>query len=192
MTFKRVRETIKRIRRWVEHWHRGPLKYISTALYWLRTHTINKYHLVDCRCPRNGYSWGWFDRSELLLFANMAILKEYVEKESHQIAWDSPDWPIGQHLWKEMSEILKWWDHDRKLEHDAYDELLTKAYGFKDCTVFEPCEDNPHLHRMRFTRENDPAWRADCDRCREAEEALEKKDEEMLIRLIKIRGALWS
>lgn len=180
---------LSQARRWLEDKLPKP---VGNFFYWLRTHTYNKYHLVDCRYPRNGYSWGWIDRSELILFANMAILKDYVEKESHQIAWDSEDWPIGQVIYKEMMEILHWWEHDRKLEHDAYDELLTKAYGFEDCTVFEPCEDNPHLHRMVFTRRGDPEWEEDCRKCHEAEEALDKKDEEMLIRLIKIRGYLWS
>lgn len=189
MTFKKFLSPFRRVRRWVESWHRKPFKYISTALYWFRTHTYNKYHLIDCRCPHNGYSWGWFDRSEIMVFAMMAILKEYVEKESYQIDWDSD--PHHAEAKKEMDTILEWWNRGRKEEHDAYDALLHKAYGFKDCTVFEPCEDNPHLHRMRFTRE-DPEWRADCDRCHEAEQALEKKDEDMMIRLVKIRGYLWS
>lgn len=178
-----------RLRQWAESWKKKPFRYVSTALYWLRTHTYNKYHLIDCRCPHNGYSWGWFDRSEIILFANMAILKEFVEKESYQINWDGD--PEHAAVKKEMDAILDWWNRGRKEEHDAYDALLTKAYGFENCMIFEPTED-PHLARMKFTREGNPEWEADCQKCQEAEEALGKKDEEMMIRLIKIRGCMWS
>lgn len=177
------------IRRWMEHWHWPWLKQVGHWLYWLRTHTYNKYHLIDCRHSRNGYRWGWLDRSELILFANMAILKEYVEKESHQTDWDYDE--HFRRLKKEMDEILLWWDHGRKIEHDAYDDLLTKSYGFKDCVVFQKAAD-PRLEAMVFTRRGDPEWEEDCRRCQEAEDRLDDRDEEMLIRLIKIRGTLWS
>jgi len=179
----------KRLRRWFEHHHKWPIKQIGQAVYWLRTHTYNKYHMIDCRNPRNGYKWGWIDRSEVILFANMAILVEYLEKEAHQIDWT---WcPEIIETKKEMDAIYQWWTHDRKVEHDIYDALLTKAYGFENCTVFEPTED-PRLAALRFTKEGDPEWEADCTKCRELERALEEKDEEMMIRLIKIRKVLWS
>jgi len=177
----------KRFRRWLEHHHRWPLKQIGHALYWLRTHTYNKYHIIDCRSPHNGYSWGWFDRSSLILFANMAILVEYVEKEADQIDWTSD--PSHSEARSEMEIIYQWWLKGRKIEHDDYEALLTKAYGFDRCTVFEPCEDDPSIRGRHFVLQS---WEEDCRRCDEAEEALEKKDEEMMIRLIKIRGHLWS
>lgn len=186
---RKIASPFRRVRRWMENWHWRPFRPIGRGIYWLRTHTYNRYHLVDCRNARNGYNWGWIDRSEIILFANMAILKEYVEREADQIDWTWDSEPIR--VRKEMEDILRWWDHDRKLEHDAYDELLTKAYGFKDCTVVVPTE-NPCLQQMVFTRRGDPEWEADCKRCQAAEDALETKDEEMLNRLIKIRAHLWS
>src|SRR5580692_4221700 len=60
------------IRRWV-------IDPLSTAKYWLRTHTINRYHMIDIRTPE--YDWGWIDRDYAILAANFNILKEFVEKE---------------------------------------------------------------------------------------------------------------
>jgi hypothetical protein len=174
-----VLEWGRRIRRRLEKLPRG----VGHFFYWLRTHTYNRYHLVDCRCSQNGYAWGWLDRSELLLFAAMAILKGYVDKESHQIDWDSDDWP--RHLWKEMSEILEWWERGRKVEHDAYDALLTKVYG-DDCLAYDKSRG------YVLVKEGQPEWEEDRRRCHEMEAALERTDEEMLIRLVKIRGCLWS
>ena len=180
----------KRLRRWFEHHHKWPLKQIGHALYWVRTHTYNRYHMVDCRSKQNEYEWGYKDLSELILFANMNILKAFVEIEADSIAWDSD--PAHATARGEMEIIYQWWMKGRREAHDAYDALMTKAYGFADCTVFEPCEDNPLLATLRFTRRGDPLWEEDCENCHKAEEVLEKKDEEMMIRLIKIRGYLWS
>ena len=127
--------------------------------------------------------------SSLILFANMNILKSYVEHEAHYIDWKSDD--PHDNAGSEMQEIYQWWMKGRKEEHDAYEAQLTKAYGFEECTVLEPIKDSTSM-AMRFTRRGDPDWEADCNKCNEMNEALEQKDEEMLIRLIKIRGYLWS
>ena len=145
--------------------------------------------MVDCRSKQNEYEWGYKDLSELILFANMNILKAYVEIEADQIDWESD--PAHATARGEMEIIYQWWMNGRREAHNAYDALLTKAYGFKDCTVFEPTDD-PKLQRLRFTRAGDSLWEEDCENCHKAEEVLEKKDEEMMIRLIKIRGYLWS
>ena len=164
-------------------------KPIREALYWLRTHTYNRYHMLDCRSEQNGYKWGWQDLCQQILFANMNILKLYVEKEADRIDWQSD--PGHATARGEMEVIYQWWMKGRKLAHDDYDALMTKAYGFGDCTVLEDTED-PKLKSLRFTKRGDPLWEEDCNNCHKAEAALEAKDEEMMIRLIKIRGYLWS
>ena len=110
-------------------------KPIREALYWLRTHTYNRYHMLDCRSEQNGYKWGWQDLCQQILFANMNILKLYVEKEADRIDWQSD--PGHATARGEMEVIYQWWMKGRKLAHDDYDALMTKAYGFGDCTVLE-------------------------------------------------------
>ena len=159
---------------------------ISDAKYWLRTNTYNRYHMVDCRSKQNGYKWGWKDRCELILFANMSILQSFIEKECSpgHVAWDSDD--IHINAMKEMRTIYAWWTSIRKVDHDAYDTMLGEAYSGP--LVFEPVEDMKGYSRLV----HDPELRALRDKAREVEAALEAKDEEMMIRLIKIRHFMWT
>jgi hypothetical protein len=150
---------------------RAKRRYWSTPLYWLRTHTYNRYHMIDIRNPRNGYKWGWFDRSEGLLFAAFAMLSDFVEKEYPGYV----DWDYDEDIRAARDEILalyKWWKIDRKIEHDADDKLTSEIYagGFDG------------------TRPSD----IDHQRAMKSEKVLEDKDQEMFIRLVKIRRAMWT
>ena len=54
--------------------------------YWIRTHTINKYHLIDIRQQKNSpdqyaYRWGWIDPSEKIVLAIFNIFCEFFEEE---------------------------------------------------------------------------------------------------------------
>ena len=182
----------------------GPLRHISHAVYWLRAHTYDRYHMLDIRDKRNGYAWGWMDRSEGILVANMAILVGFIEEER---AFDCHvDWRSAAEMGmssddggsanrdahaaakKEMLEIYQWWTHDRKIAHDRYDDLLSRAYAHP--FVFEKMENGMlRLKEEPPLTEEEKALRA---QCWPMEEALEAKDEEMMIRLIKIRGYMWT
>jgi len=171
----------QKIRRHLPNW-------LKQTLYWLRTRTYNKYHLLDCRSKQNGYTWGWQDICSRIVFANMNMLKLYVEHEADHIDWTSD--PEHIHARAEMEELYQWWMRGRKIEHDAYDALINKTYGFEGCTKLVSAKDG--LQGLVFTKRGDSAWEADCDACSEAEKALTQKDEDMLIRLIKIKNYLWS
>jgi hypothetical protein len=89
---------------------------------------------------------------------------------------------------KEMLDIYSWWKKGRKEEHDALDKRYDEAHK-DDKFEFEPIEngffrlkDRPVTPEQIKTRKQ--IWRD--------EEALETKDEEMMIRLVKIRGYLWT
>lgn len=181
-------EWIKRIRRWIEGWHCFPFRHISKALYWLRTHTYNRYHMLDMRNKVNGYAWGWHDRSELILFANMALLRDFIEKEKAfecHVNWDEEEHHIAAK--KEMLTIYDWWTKGRAAEHKKEDELLEAAYP--NPFEFEPI---PGSSMLRLKNDETPELRKLRDQCREMEDALEEKDEEMMIRLIKVRGYMWT
>ena len=196
----------KKIWEWWEYWRTWPFKYISSALYWLRAHTLDRYHMLDIRDKRNGYAWGWMDRSEGILFANMAILVAFIEEEK---AFDCHvDWRSTAEMTadgeegsadgaanrdahaaakKEMLEIYGWWTQDRKIEHDRGDALLHAAYTGP--VEFERMVDGMYRLKKFPVTEEEERLRS---QCRLMEDALEAKDEEMMIRLIKIRGYMWT
>ena len=181
-------ELLRRIRRWAEGWHLWPFRHLSKALYWLRTHTYNRYHMLDMRSKVNGYTWGWYDRSTLILFANMALLRDFIEQEKAfdcHVDWDSDEGHKNARL--EMLTIYDWWMKGRPAEHKKGDDLLEAAYPGP--MVFEPI---PGSTMLRLKNDETPELRKLRDQCIVMEEALEKKDEEMLIRLIKVRGYMWT
>ena len=200
-------ELFKRIRRWAEGWHRWPFRHISKALYWLRTHTYNRYHMLDMRSKVNGYEWGWHDRSELILFANMALLRDFIEKEKAfdcHIDWSSAAEALEARgkenddgcgasrdahaaAKKEMLTIYDWWTKGRAEELKKEDELLEAAYP--NPMEFESI---PGSSMFKLKDDETPELRKLRDQCHIMEEELEKKDEEMMIRLIKVRGYMWT
>lgn len=152
------------------------LRKIRDAWYWIRTHTYNRYHMVDVRNKRNGYSWGWLDVSEKLLFANFALLVDYVENEKPFLRID---WSWNEDLVfcaKEIKNLYWWWKVDRKRQHDAYDAMSSQAY---DGVFSVYANELPELRELR-------------DKCHKEEERLQEVDTQNLIRLIKIRGCLWT
>jgi len=88
---------------------------------------------------------------------------------------------------KEMLAIYNWWTKGRAEEHKKEDELLEAAYPSP--MVFEPI---PGSGMARLKNDETPELRIIRDQCRVMEDALEAKDEEMLIRLIKVRGYMWT
>jgi hypothetical protein len=197
---------LRGIRRWLESWRRWPFRHISRAMYWLRSHTLDRYHVLNIRNKRNGYAWGWLDRSEGILFANMAILVGFIEEEK---AFDCHvDWRSAAEMVaagektdggrnanydahavakKEMLEIYRWWTHERKIEHDRHDVLSSRA--FPHPFEFERTEDGMYRGKEPPPTEAELELRAQYS---SMEGVLEARDEEMMIRLIKVRGYMWT
>lgn len=143
-------------------------------LYWLRTHTIHRYHLVDCR--NRWYRWGWCDRSELLLYASFAILTDFMEKEFPGFV----EWDPG--LEAELHALHNWWKTGRQAERDAADALYERA-GIEMRFV-----DKPGLCTVEFDVAHPDLERA----WTEADFALSRRDDEMLCRLLQIRHELYT
>ena len=100
-------------------WSRYITRSWDTAWYWLRTHTYDRYHILDLR--NQFYNWGWQDVSEKLLYANFNLLVEFIEGEEPFTVidwdWDDQRSEIG---W-EILALYWWWKHDRAVEHAAED-----------------------------------------------------------------------
>lgn len=78
--FKKLnhKQKVKRILFCVYQWFNFTIK---NFFYWIRTHTYNKYHIINIKAPEHGYKWGWIDRDNMLFLACFKILCDFVEKE---------------------------------------------------------------------------------------------------------------
>lgn len=150
-------KTIKQKLRRLKHlrqvfWYRTVVSPLSNSFYWLRTHTINRYHLIDVRDKRNGYAWGWIDRDRLVLHACFVILANFIEKEDPQCGlrelpdnWSRQDWDQWDRPDKELRALYNWWTKERpeKLAQQA------KKYTYEsDQRLFEE-EDTMLLRLMK-------------------------------------------
>lgn len=133
---------------------------LSEVYYWLRTHTVHRYHIIDIR-GEDGYTWGWIDRDHAILLACFKLLRDFVENENPTVglggieayAWEGMSAGELEGLAaqvareKEVRALYVWWTVERKKEKEAdHDE-----YDWQD-----------------------------------------KRDDEMLLRLMAVRGSLWT
>lgn len=155
-----------RYRVWGSHSGTGIVRF----WYWLECHLrpSHRFHVIDLRkhAGREYSQVGWIDRDRAMWVACFHLLCEYVEKENPFgfIDWDSD--PGHRRAADEIVALYFWWKEGRQAEHDEHDRRHEEAGGkFKG-----------------------PAWD---EWCRRSDE-LEKKDDEMLDRLMKIRRYLWT
>lgn len=204
---KAYNELMRRLHRFLYGW---------TPLYWLRTHTINRYHLLDLR-GQGDYTWGYLDPCHKMWLACFAILCDFVENESPTVGLNGIDayyklGPTGRPLqiqdgspskerdwWehekesilaqvareKEIRAVYEWWKNGRAEEHRKLDKMLVGMnLGFN----FIKVEGTDYSSIESKTRSDDPKWVA----WKKRNEELERKDEKMLQRLIKVRIHLWT
>lgn len=151
--------------------HINIVKHISHVWYWIRTHTYNKYHILDLRNRKGegfGYDWGWLDRDQAMYIACFNILRDFVELEKPlgALDWPNQEWyqkltPVEKQNHQaqmdqsqEIKNLYDWWIKGRALEHG---DAMVDSANYRDYI-----------------------------------EALDKKDDEMLVRLMKIRQSLWT
>ena len=155
--------------------------------YWLRTHTYNRDHILNLKRAEpenpNGY-WGWTDRCYSLMLANFLVLRDFVEQEHPWSLADDiakleangdpngelPSLRKQQADYEECMLLYRWWVKDRFAEYRDFEQ--------REVETFE-----------RFKKTGDEsdreAWFA-------ADLAKEKRNSEMLHRLVALRGYLWT
>jgi len=184
---------------------------LRRAKEWVQYRTTRRFHVVS-----TGMEPGYADLTEKLLHVNFNMLKDFIEKEKGRM-WQyhegsSKDdkqpgvrylvWEMGLELddgWygskeqaknaREQYELYDWWTNIRPTrvdpmdtpEHEAYWKLRDEIYG-KEC-FFCADKDTPELKELQKAS----YALSDC-----LEKKYTEEDEEMLIRLIKIRGSLWT
>lgn len=119
---------------------------VEEFFYWSRTHTYNRYHILDLRSPQNYYDWGWIDRDRAMLHACFNLLRDFVEKEMDRVCYyapateNCPEWD-RRDIEKEILELYQWWKKDRREHIDANPMYFHPLEG-------EECEDDVMLARL--------------------------------------------
>lgn len=150
--YKPKRDFMYYFRKWI-------IKPLSTAKYWLRAHTYNRYHILDMRTPE--YDWGWCDRDYLILAASFNILKAFVEEEYHgKFTLEVPENDKGTDMedyWierckfeLEVKELYDWWTKGRWGEKKTLDDAEDFTY---DDMLSLDIIDNANLIRLMNIRE---------------------------------------
>lgn len=121
---------------------------IEEFLYWFRTHTYNRYHIIDLR-TKDIYKWGWIDQDNRMFIACFKCLEDFVEKEKPFEQTDYEWSDEARQEKKEIQELYNWW----KVEL-------------------------PALYKQDYTTGK---W-----------QDLEVIEEQMLMRLMKMRKRLWT
>jgi hypothetical protein len=195
-----------------------PIQWFRNFKYWIKYTFISPSNVVKIKTLKRG---SWIDRDEILLHSSFQILTDYVEKECSGQYYKIElinieeemkafaDWSEEERIghrdsleeqnryYKEILDLYDWWnvrrpirekndpftiedkdfdllwdpsDEDRVESRDEYGDPLTYSFMLK-----------PNAERSAYY-----------DRQRKYEEMSDKEDEEMLIRLMKIRKFLWS
>jgi len=137
---------------------------LKRVYWWVRYRTFSRYHVLDVSDRANGYHRGYIDPRELLVYANFKVLTDFVEKEMGGNLPDDSDMENWDAAYKEMRELYQWWTIDRPAAWKEYNEYEIPRPWTKD----------------------------DLNSWDEWENRLDEKDDEMIKRLVDIRGFLWS
>jgi hypothetical protein len=159
---------------------------IENFWYWVRTHTYNRYHMLDLRSNVGiNYRWGWIESDIAMMLACFNLLRKFVEIEDGLsiLSWKFEDeewWKLAskeeqqvyfkqRNDFTEIKKLYDWWMIDRQKEQDRIYELYNDNYdelnAFNDGRIMK-----------RY----------------EAYEELDKIDDVMLEKLIRYRRYLWT
>jgi len=138
---------------------------------------LNRYH--------------WHDTDERMLYANMQLLVEYIEKERpfEIVEWGHDD--ESKNVKNTMIKVYTWWINypQRKKE---IDKLLTDWYNARLADgpniIENTTEDFITVLNAPSSAKSDKLFKE----LHDAEDNLAKEEQEMLIDLIKIRKFLWT
>ena len=182
---------------------------LERARDWVRYRTTRRHHIV-----KTGQEPGYMDSGDQMFYASFKLLKEFVEVEkAHMWKWCEGDsdlkgadagvaylkWEMGlgkegglnqAENAKEIYELYNWWMHERPNRNDPYEhpdwdryyELKKEIYGERGFGIATHL-DTPELKKLQ-----DKIF----GRAGEIEEREEKEDEEMFIRLAKVRKGMWT
>jgi len=158
-----------------------PFEQLLDLKYYLKNLIFRRHHII-----KTGLKKGqWYDTDTRMLYGMMNMLVSYIEDEKpfEIIEWDEDD--THRNVKEEILAIKEWWDnyHNREAEigialHDWHEEK------------FSGCEGDEWLKRIN-SKDTDEQKRL-FDRHEELKKKLFEEEQDMLIRLVKIRRFLWT
>jgi hypothetical protein len=195
-----------------------PFQWLRNFKYWFKYTFISPVNVVKIRTLRKG---PWVDRDEILLHAAFQVLVDFVEKEcsgpynrlepiniesemdgckdwseddkkSHRECFESQN-----NSNKEIKDLYDWWTIKRPIRQKSDPFTLEdKDYDLE----WEPSKEDNIASRdeygdpltYHFNLKPDAERSAYYDRQNVYETMSDKEDEDMIIRLMKIRKHLWT
>jgi len=112
--------------------------------------------------------------------------KDVIDKERQENSEYMKPTPQGAAS-LEILELYVWWKFIRPMRQDPMDES-----GYTDYFERNRSEDDSIWETLEKDGKDKEEWKKYSDKCHELEEAQFKEDEEMMVRLIKVRRALWT
>lgn len=144
---------------------------------------------------------GWHDVDIVMLHANFALLSRFVEQEvggieklegwTKQCSESDPDGlPDGLQIAKEeqihaqteAAALYRWWKFTRPAKEAEKARLLSEGAGTSDSLEGPDTVQPPTSNQMERC----------CDAYKRLEDKMDMEEQEMLLRLMKIRRSLWT
>ena len=153
-------------------------------IYWWFQHNFNprhRYHMLDLRQPKSNlnYRYGWIDADTKMVYALFNILNQFVEHEFENFFVPTEEEVASEPHLKEQREagleilaIHKWWNITAPIMRAEENKALDVWYTAHK----EKLSNGKVLFKRIF----------------ELEEEYKKSLEEYMIRLIKVRGWMWT
>lgn len=156
------------------HRIRNPLSNLKWAIIH-RFHPKHQYNILKPRSLKPGY----YDSDTRILHACMDEVSVFVE---HEEKYGMTDWngtKQHKHAWSEMKVIYKWWNKTRPATEEKVENLLHRWSDAFD-------KDGG------FNKPRSPKTSKLSDKMYKLENLIDATDEEMLIRLARIRLFMWT
>lgn len=110
---------------------------VKNAIWWVRYRTISRHHIIN-----TGLTPGWHDVDHKMLYANFALLVDYVEKEcawmdvafdeekrGNALGWydNFPSWTGIHSRWRSREHGLRYLDWEASLDDPSLSEYESSA-----------------------------------------------------------------
>lgn len=178
---------------------------INHVWRWFLAHTFRREHILDIRCKTyKDYSWGYVDKDRKLFLACFKLLEQFIEQEDpetglltveqygglHGVGREDEDELLLAQISeeKQLREIYNWWKYQRPLDWLSLEGMRERYYAnYREGTLLLERDLNQYFNRIE-TPEEELAFKYLIN----LETKLEQNDDEMLMKLIKLRRRLWS
>lgn len=152
---------------------------LEAVVWWIRyrVHPSHRYHVVntmDKWGKLNGVTYGWEEVDHQMMYACFKLLVDYVEKQRPFDLIDFQTEEINKALGKEILDLYGWWTVTRPQERQDLAAAWSK------------------LPRPQFDENGRWSPRPEARELVDRNRDLDAKDDEMLMRLVKVRRHLWT